>query len=65
MRWLVLAFGLSIIAGALYLVVPSEPPPVSAEPPPVSAEPPREFDAPSRANLERVLREVDREPAPR
>ena len=57
-RWFVLFLGLLIIAGTLYLVVPEETPHVSVGPP-------SEFDAPSRARLDKVLEEVDGEPAPR
>ncbi|MEE8507488.1 MAG: hypothetical protein V3T07_00360 [Myxococcota bacterium] len=57
-RWLILVLGLSIVAGTLYWVLPEELPQVSAAPP-------GEFDATSRANLERVLREADRAPASR
>ncbi len=58
MRWLVLVLGLMIVAGALYWVLPTELPQVSAGPP-------GEFNATSRADLERVLREADRAPTSR
>ena len=57
-RWFILFLGLSIIAGTLYLVVPEETPHVSAGPP-------SDFDAPSRARLEKVLEEADGESVPR
>ncbi len=53
-RWFFLFLGLLIIAGTLYLVVPEETPHVSAGPP-------REFDALSRARLEKVLQEAEGE----
>ncbi len=53
-RWFILFVGLSIIAGTLYLVVPEETPHVSAGPP-------REFDALSRARLDKVLEEAEGE----
>ena len=64
-RWFILVLGLSIIAGTLYLVVPEETLVVPEETPHVSAGPPSDFDAPSRARLEKVLEEADGESVPR
>ncbi len=64
-RWFILVLGLSIIAGTLYLVVPEETLVVSEETPHVSAGPPSDFDAPSRALLEKVLEEAEGESVPR
>ncbi len=64
-RWFILVLGLSIIAGTLSLVVPEETLVVPEETPHVSAGPPSDFDAPSRARLEKVLGEADGESVPR
>lgn len=64
-RWFILVLGLSIIAGTLYLVVPEETLVAPEETPHVSAGPPSDFDAPSRARLEKVLEEADGESVPR
>ncbi|MDH3212595.1 MAG: hypothetical protein OEM05_08930 [Myxococcales bacterium] len=50
-RWLVLLLGLAIAAGAVYLLASGG----EEDGPPLG-----EIDAPSRARLERVLREADR-----
>ena len=54
MRFVVLTFGLAVVAAAVYLFVSN------GQPPPVASEPPRaEIDRVSRAKLERVLEEAE------
>jgi hypothetical protein len=61
-RWLLLVLGLAIAAAALFALVSGEAPrlPVAGGSPPLD-----EIDAESRARLERVLRDAEREEATR
>ena len=61
-RWLLLVLGLAIAAAGLFALVGGAPVwlPVASGPPPME-----EIDAASRARLEQVLRDADREEADR
>ena len=61
-RWLLLVLGLAIAAAALFALVSGEAPrlPEAGDSPPLG-----EIDADSRARLEQVLRDADREEAAR
>ena len=61
-RWLLLVFGLAVAAAGLFALVGGDAfqLPVASGPPPME-----EIDAASRARLEQVLRDADREEADR